>query len=31
MTQEIANRFGNELEKDPVDWHMLQRIWPDLA
>jgi len=31
MTQEIANRFGNELEKDPVDWHMLQRIWPDLG
>jgi KDO2-lipid IV(A) lauroyltransferase len=31
MTQEIANRFGAELERDPVDWHMLQRIWPDLG
>ena len=27
MTQEIANRFGAQLQKDPVDWHMLQRIW----
>jgi KDO2-lipid IV(A) lauroyltransferase len=31
MNQEIANRFGKELQKDPVDWHMLQRIWPDLG
>jgi KDO2-lipid IV(A) lauroyltransferase len=31
MNQEIANRFGRELQKDPVDWHMLQRIWPDLG
>ena len=31
MNQEIANRFGRELRKDPVDWHMLQRIWPDLS
>ena len=31
MTQEIAKRFERELKKDPVDWHMLQRIWPDLG
>jgi KDO2-lipid IV(A) lauroyltransferase len=31
MNQEIADRFGRELQKDPVDWHMLQRIWPDLG
>jgi KDO2-lipid IV(A) lauroyltransferase len=30
MTQEIANRFAKELHKDPVDWHMLQRIWSDI-
>ena len=31
MTQEIAKRFERELKIDPVDWHMLQRIWPDLG
>jgi len=31
MTQEVAKRFESELKKDPVDWHMLQRIWPDLG
>lgn len=31
MTQVVADRFGYELQKDPVDWHMLQRIWPDLG
>jgi phosphatidylinositol dimannoside acyltransferase len=31
MSQEVANRFGKELQKNPVDWHMMQRIWPDLG
>ena len=30
MLQEIANRFSHELHKDPVDWHMFQRIWADI-
>jgi KDO2-lipid IV(A) lauroyltransferase len=30
MVQEIADRFTVDLQKDPVDWHMLQRIWEDI-
>lgn len=30
MVQEIADRFTVDLQKDPVDWHMLQRIWADI-
>lgn len=29
MTQSIADNFAHRIEKNPVDWHMLQRIWID--
>ena len=29
MTQVIADRFAKNIAADPVDWHMLQRIWID--
>jgi phosphatidylinositol dimannoside acyltransferase len=29
MTQVIADRFEKNIAANPVDWHMLQRIWID--
>jgi len=29
MTQVIADRFEKNIAVNPVDWHMLQRIWID--
>ncbi|WP_045878271.1 phosphatidylinositol mannoside acyltransferase [Pseudofrankia sp. DC12] len=29
MTQEMADAFADSIASHPVDWHMLQRIWPD--
>ncbi len=29
MTQSIADNFASRIKQNPVDWHMLQRIWID--
>jgi lauroyl/myristoyl acyltransferase len=29
ITQSIADNFARKIEENPVDWHMLQRIWID--
>ena len=29
MTQSIADNFARRIKENPVDWHMLQRIWID--
>jgi phosphatidylinositol dimannoside acyltransferase len=29
-TQELANAFAESIRQAPADWHMLQRIWPDM-
>ena len=29
LTQLMANNFAKGIQKTPVDWHMLQRIWVD--
>ena len=29
MTKVIADRFEKNIAANPVDWHMLQRIWID--
>lgn len=29
-TQAMADAFATEIAERPEDWHMLQRIWPDL-
>ena len=29
LTQLMANNFAQGIQKTPVDWHMLQRIWID--
>jgi lauroyl/myristoyl acyltransferase len=28
MTQQIANSLGSAIAEHPVDWHMMQRVWP---
>ena len=30
-TQAMADAFAAEIAERPQDWHMLQRIWPDLG
>ena len=30
-TQTMADAFASEIVQRPQDWHMLQRIWPDLG
>ncbi|GAA4829614.1 phosphatidylinositol mannoside acyltransferase [Actinomycetospora corticicola] len=30
-TQAVADVFAREIAEHPQDWHMLQRIWPDLS
>jgi lauroyl/myristoyl acyltransferase len=30
-TQAMADAFATEILEHPQDWHMLQRIWPDLG
>jgi lauroyl/myristoyl acyltransferase len=30
-TQAMADAFAGEIAERPQDWHMLQRIWPDLG
>jgi KDO2-lipid IV(A) lauroyltransferase len=30
ITQKIAKVFEKEVKKNPQDWHMLQRVWPDV-
>lgn len=27
MTQQVADAFEAAIRRDPVDWHMLQRVW----
>lgn len=29
ITQSIADNFARRIKENPVDWHMLQRIWVD--
>lgn len=29
ITQSIADNFARKIRENPVDWHMLQRIWID--
>jgi lauroyl/myristoyl acyltransferase len=29
ITQSIADNFAKRIKENPVDWHMLQRIWID--
>lgn len=29
-TQAMADAFADEIAEHPQDWHMLQRIWPDV-
>ena len=29
ITQSMANNFAKRIKENPVDWHMLQRIWVD--
>jgi len=29
ITQSIADNFARKIKENPVDWHMLQRIWID--
>jgi KDO2-lipid IV(A) lauroyltransferase len=29
VTQSMADNFARRIEENPVDWHMLQRIWVD--
>lgn len=29
ITQSIADNFSRRIKENPVDWHMLQRIWVD--
>ena len=29
ITQSVADNFASRIKKNPVDWHMLQRIWLD--
>ncbi len=30
-TQAVADAFAGDIAEHPADWHMLQRIWPDLG
>jgi len=30
-TQAMADAFAGDIAAHPADWHMLQRIWPDLG
>jgi phosphatidylinositol dimannoside acyltransferase len=30
-TQAMADAFAGDIAEHPQDWHMLQRIWPDLG
>ena len=30
VTQRLADAFALSIAKHPTDWHMLQRVWPDL-
>ncbi len=30
VTQRLATRFEQDIAAHPADWHMLQRVWPDL-
>ncbi len=30
ITQKVAKVFEREVKKNPQDWHMLQRVWPDV-
>jgi KDO2-lipid IV(A) lauroyltransferase len=30
-TQAMADAFAGDIAARPQDWHMLQRIWPDLG
>jgi KDO2-lipid IV(A) lauroyltransferase len=30
-TQAVADAFAAEIAEHTADWHMLQRIWPDLG
>lgn len=30
-TQAVADAFATDIADHPADWHMLQRIWPDLG
>ena len=30
-TQAVADAFAGEIAQRPQDWHMFQRIWPDLG
>jgi hypothetical protein len=27
MMQQVADRFSEALRTDPVDWHMMQRVF----
>ena len=29
VTQSVADNFARRIKENPVDWHMLQRIWVD--
>jgi KDO2-lipid IV(A) lauroyltransferase len=29
VTQSVADNFARRIKENPVDWHMLQRIWID--
>ena len=31
MTQQVADFFAAEIARQPEDWHMLQRFFPDDA
>lgn len=31
VTQELATAFTGFFRRNPVDWHMFQRVWPDVG
>jgi KDO2-lipid IV(A) lauroyltransferase len=31
LTQRLADRFAEGIAEHPQDWHMMQRVWPDMT